>query len=54
MAKQVMLKFVQVERDMPEKRAAEMRKQDFNEIYAEYADAKAKEQSARWSQRGSR
>ena len=52
MAKQVMLKFVQVERDMPEKRAAEMRKQDFNEIYAEYADAKAKEQSARCSQCG--
>ena len=52
MAKQVMLKFVQVERDMPEKRAAEMRKEDFDEIYAEYADAKATEQASRCSQCG--
>jgi len=47
-----MLKFVTVERDMPEKRAADVRREDFNEIYAEYADAKAKEQSARCSQCG--
>ncbi|MCR9127115.1 MAG: NAD(P)-dependent oxidoreductase [Rhodobacteraceae bacterium] len=52
MAKQPMLKFVQIERDMPDKRAAEMRRTDFNEIYAEYADAKAKEQSSRCSQCG--
>ena len=45
MAKQPMLKFVSVERDMPEKRGAETRRQDFNEIYAEFADAKAKEQA---------
>ena len=52
MAKQPMLKFVTVERDMPEKRAAEARREDFDEIYAEYADEKAKEQSSRCSQCG--
>ncbi|WP_245306200.1 NAD(P)-dependent oxidoreductase [Roseovarius aestuariivivens] len=52
MAKTPMLKFVTVERDMPEKRAAEARREDFHEIYAEYADEKAKEQSARCSQCG--
>ena len=52
MAKQPMLKFVTVGRDMPEKRAADARRQDFNEIYAEYADAKAKEQASRCSQCG--
>ena len=34
-----MLKFISVERDMPEKRQAQARRQDFDEIYAEYADA---------------
>lgn len=52
MAKQPMLKFVTVERDMPEKRTAEARREDFHEIYAEYADAKAKEQASRCSQCG--
>ncbi|WP_299413725.1 NAD(P)-dependent oxidoreductase [uncultured Sulfitobacter sp.] len=52
MAKQPMLKFTSVERDMPEKRPPNLRKEDFNEIYAEYADAKAKEQSSRCSQCG--
>ena len=52
MAKTPMLKFVTVDRDMPEKRGAEARREDFHEIYAEYADAKAKEQSARCSQCG--
>ncbi len=52
MAKQAMLKFVTVGRDMPEKRAAEERNRDFNEIYAEYADEKAREQSGRCSQCG--
>ncbi len=52
MAKQPMLKFVQIEREMPEKRAAEARRDDFHEIYAEYARAKAEEQSARCSQCG--
>jgi len=52
MAKQPMLKFTKVERDMPEKRPPNLRREDFNEIYAEYADAKAKEQSSRCSQCG--
>lgn len=52
MAKQPMLKFVTVDRDMPEKRSAAVRNKDFNEIYAEYADAKAKEQASRCSQCG--
>ena len=39
MAKQPMLKFVQINRDMPQKRAADERREDFNEIYAEYAAA---------------
>ena len=47
MAKQPMLKFVKIERDMPEKRAAEDRKEDFHEIYAEFAQAKAEEQASR-------
>ena len=52
MAKQPMLKFVQVPRVMPTKRDAEERREDFHEIYAEYADAKAKEQASRCSQCG--
>ncbi|WP_370399560.1 NAD(P)-dependent oxidoreductase [Sulfitobacter sp. JB4-11] len=52
MAKQPMLKFVNIARDMPEKRPPDLRREDFKEIYAEYADAKAKEQSARCSQCG--
>ncbi|MCV2892579.1 NAD(P)-dependent oxidoreductase [Lentibacter sp. XHP0401] len=52
MAKQPMLKFVSVQRDMPQKRAAGTRKQDFGEIYQEYAKAKAEEQASRCSQCG--
>lgn len=52
MAEQPMLKFVHIDRDMPEKRAAEIRRADFHEIYAEYVDAKAKEQASRCSQCG--
>lgn len=52
MAKEHMLKFVDVARDMPAKRAAGERQTDFNEIYAEYAKAKAEEQSSRCSQCG--
>ena len=52
MAKQPMLKFVTISRAMPEKRAAEARRQDFQEIYAEYAATKAAEQSSRCSQCG--
>jgi len=52
MAKQPMLKFVNVTREMPQKRAADTRNKDFNEIYAEFAAAKAQEQSSRCSQCG--
>ena len=52
MAKQPMLKFVGVERDMPAKREANTRRTDFNEIYAEFAEAKAAEQASRCSQCG--
>ena len=52
MAKQPMLKFVDVSRDMPEKRSAEARAQDYHEIYAEFAAEKAAEQSSRCSQCG--
>ncbi|MFV0243893.1 MAG: NAD(P)-dependent oxidoreductase [Qingshengfaniella sp.] len=52
MAKQMMLKFVTVSRDMPEKRKAETRREDFGEIYAEYAREKAAEQAGRCSQCG--
>jgi glutamate synthase (NADPH/NADH) small chain len=52
MAKQPMLKFTTVSRDMPEKRMPNLRREDFKEIYAEYADEKAQEQSSRCSQCG--
>ena len=52
MAETPMLKFVTVGRDMPSKRDASVRREDFHEIYAEYADAKAKEQAGRCSQCG--
>ncbi len=52
MAKQPMLKFVQIDRDMPQKRAAGSRREDFDEIYAEFAAAKAAEQASRCSQCG--
>lgn len=52
MPKQPMLKFVDVDRDMPEKRAADTRKEDFQEIYAEFAAQKAEEQASRCSQCG--
>ncbi len=52
MAEQKMLKFVDVARDMPTKRKADERREDFNEIYAEYAAEKAAEQSSRCSQCG--
>lgn len=47
-----MLKFVDVAMAMPDKRAADARRQDFDEIYREFAEAKAAEQSARCSQCG--
>ncbi|MEX0644545.1 MAG: NAD(P)-dependent oxidoreductase, partial [Parvularculaceae bacterium] len=47
-----MLKFVSRGRETPEKRAADARRQDFAEIYARFAAARAAEQSARCSQCG--
>ncbi len=52
MAGQKMLKFVDVARDMPEKRPPDLRNTDFREIYAEYATEKAEEQASRCSQCG--
>ena len=52
MAKQRMLKFVGTAKEMPEKRDASVRSHDFNEIYREFADAKAAEQAGRCSQCG--
>jgi glutamate synthase (NADPH/NADH) small chain len=42
-----MLKFVTVARDMPSKRAADERRDDFGEIYRQFAAEKAAEQSGR-------
>ncbi len=47
-----MLKFTTVERALPDKRPAEKRRADFQEIYARFAAGKAAEQSARCSQCG--
>jgi glutamate synthase (NADPH/NADH) small chain len=47
-----MLRFVSVAQGTPEKRAAAMRRRDFDEIYAEYRPEKAAEQAARCSQCG--
>lgn len=52
MATQKMLKFVTVHREMPEKRTADERTEDFHEIYREFAAAKAAEQASRCSQCG--
>lgn len=52
MAENKMLKFVQVERDMPEKRVPNLRTTDYDEIYQEYAATKAAEQASRCSQCG--
>lgn len=52
MATQKMLKFVSTGREMPEKRGAQERSEDFNEIYREFAEQKAAEQAGRCSQCG--
>ncbi|UXU75351.1 MULTISPECIES: NAD(P)-dependent oxidoreductase [unclassified Paracoccus (in: a-proteobacteria)] len=52
MATQKMLRFVSIPREMPEKRDATARSEDFHEIYREFADAKAREQASRCSQCG--
>lgn len=52
MAKEPMLKFVSTKRDMPQKRGADQRSEDFAEIYAEFSAEKANEQASRCSQCG--
>ena len=52
MAKQRMLQFVTVTKEMPEKRPPDLRAQDFHEIYREFAAQKAAEQAGRCSQCG--
>jgi glutamate synthase (NADPH/NADH) small chain len=47
-----MLKFVTVDRKTPEKRAAEERRLDFNEIYRRFDTAQAENQASRCSQCG--
>lgn len=52
MAVQRMLKFVSLSKEMPEKRPANLRAEDFHEIYRQYAADKAAEQASRCSQCG--
>ncbi len=52
MAVQRMLKFVTVGKEMPEKRPAILRAEDFHEIYGQFAADKAAEQAGRCSQCG--
>ena len=47
-----MLKFVNLDQQTPPKRSVDQRKTDFKEIYDEYINKKAKEQSSRCSQCG--
>ena len=52
MAREHMLKFVTVGKEMPAKREADRRTHDFDEIYGDYAREKAAEQAGRCSQCG--
>jgi glutamate synthase (NADPH/NADH) small chain len=52
MAGTTMLRFVTVEKQMPEKRPPSLRAGDFHEIYRDYAAEKAAEQAGRCSQCG--
>ncbi|MEM8590673.1 MAG: NAD(P)-binding protein, partial [Pseudomonadota bacterium] len=47
-----MLQFVHTESQMPQKRPADVRRDDWQEVYAEYARTKAEEQASRCSQCG--
>ena len=49
---ETMLKFIGIDGEMPAKRDAKIRAEDFGEIYADYIRAKAQEQSSRCSQCG--
>lgn len=52
MATEKMLRFVTLGKEMPEKRPADLRAQDFDEIYRQYATPKASDQASRCSQCG--
>jgi glutamate synthase (NADPH/NADH) small chain len=52
MAQNRMLQFVSLSKEMPEKRDANVRAMDFNEIYRAFAEQKAAEQAGRCSQCG--
>lgn len=52
MAKQKMLKFVDVSRDMPTKRDSNVRNKDYDEIYEAFPVSRAEEQASRCSQCG--
>ena len=52
MPKEKMLKFTNITQETPDKRSTDRRKEDFHEIYKEYINAKAQEQSSRCSQCG--
>ena len=47
-----MLRFTETEQEMPDKRTADARRTDWQEVYGHYARTKAEEQSARCSQCG--
>lgn len=49
---ETMLKFIGIDGEMPAKRDAKIRAEDFGEIYADYIREKAQEQSSRCSQCG--
>ncbi|MBT7899213.1 MAG: NAD(P)-dependent oxidoreductase [Rhodospirillales bacterium] len=49
---QKMLKFTAIDNQMPDKRKAEARRTDFNEIYGRYSDGGAVDQASRCSQCG--
>ncbi len=51
-ARQLMLRFIAVEKGMPDKRDAEARARDFDEIYAGFRTEQAVEQASRCSQCG--
>lgn len=52
MADNKMLRFTSLPRSMPEKRAAKVRRKDFDEIYEEFPSAEAGQQASRCSQCG--
>ncbi|MCC5984163.1 MAG: NAD(P)-dependent oxidoreductase [Rhodobacteraceae bacterium] len=52
MSQNSMLRFVTVDKEMPEKRPPEARTEDFHEIYGQYLTEKAEEQAGRCSQCG--